>query len=210
MHFVAMAFPNGGVIALPGAVDKVPGTNGAEVKDKEGVIVQSSDKAADEKTIAGTTLTGAGVGGLVRYASGSPGTAVGVGAGVVAAVGVIATMMQHGTDIVFPEGSSWTMVMQCPLEVQEQQLRGIKTLTVYDGPEMTPVNAQQLPLSKPQPQQRQINLFSLVLLAAYDYSKGLITEPLMHILYPDPDGEVYLCTFHGATRSQLWNAELVV
>ncbi len=152
MHFVAMVFPNGVVIALPGAVDKVPGTNGAEVKDKEGLIVQDSNRSGDAKTVAGTTLTGAGVGGLIGSASGAPGTGAGIGAGVGAAVGIIGTMMKHGEDITFPEGSSVIMVMQRPLEVQEQQLAGMSNLTGYDVPQMTPVNAQQMPLAKPKPQ----------------------------------------------------------
>jgi len=157
MHFVSMAFPNGVVIALPGAVDKIPGTNSAQVKDKEGLIVQDSNKSGDAKAIAGTTMTGAGVGGLVGWANGSPGTAIGVGAGVGAAVGIVGTMMKRGEDIVFPEGSTVIMVMQRPLEVQEQQLAGMSNLTGYDvpaqtGPQMTPVNAQQMPLPKPKPQ----------------------------------------------------------
>lgn len=156
MHFVSMAFPNGVVIALPGAVDKIPGTNGAHVSDKEGLIEADNTKGADAKTIAGTTLTGAGVGGLVGYAADAPGTAIGVGAGVGAAVGIIGTMMKHGEDITFPEGSTVVMVMQRPLEVQEQQLAGMSNLTGYDvpqmSPQMTPVNAQQLPLPKPKPQ----------------------------------------------------------
>jgi hypothetical protein len=152
MHFVSMAFPNGVVIALPGAVDKVPGANGAEVKDKEGLIQQQGTKAEDAKIIAGTTLTGAGVGGLVGYASGSPGLSTGIGAGAGAAAGVLMTMFKRGQDIVFPEGSTVVMVMQRPLEVQEQQLGGMGQLTGYDGPQMTPVNAEQLPLPKPKPQ----------------------------------------------------------
>jgi len=152
MHFVSMAFPNGVVISLPGAVDKVPGTNGAEVKYKEGLIEQSSNKAGDAKTIAGTTITGAGLGGLGGYASGSPGLGTGIGAGAGAAAGILITMFKHGDDIVFAEGSSVVMVMQRPLEVQEQQLAGMRNLTGYDGPEMTPVNAEQLPLPKPKPQ----------------------------------------------------------
>lgn len=154
MHFVSMAFPNGVVIALPGAVDKVPGTNGAEVKDKEGLIVQSSNKADDAKTIAGTTLTGAGVGGLTGYATDRPGLGTGIGAGAGAAAGLLVTMFKHGDDIVFGAGSNVTMVMQRPLEVQEQQLRGMTNLTGYDGPAMTPVNAEQLPMPKPKPNQQ--------------------------------------------------------
>ncbi len=151
MHFVSMAFPNGVVIALPGAVDKVPDTKGAEVTDKEGLIKAESTKGDDAKTVGTTALTGAGVGGLVGWSSGSPGMATGIGAGVGAAAGVLAVMMKHGQDIVFPEGSSVVMVMQRPLQVQEQQLAGMGNLTGYDGPEMTPVNAEQLPLPKPKP-----------------------------------------------------------
>ncbi len=154
MHFVSMAFPNGVVIALPGAVDRVPGTNGSEVKDKEGLIQQSSTKAEDAKTIVGTTAGGAGLGALAGYAAGAnPGLGIGIGAGAGAAAGVLETMWKHGnTEIIFPEGSTLTMVMQRPLEVQEQQLAGMKNLTGYDGPEMTPVNAEQMPLPKPKPQ----------------------------------------------------------
>lgn len=151
MHFVSMAFPNGVVIALPGAVDKVPGSTGADVKDKEGLIEAQGTKGQDAKTVATTTLTGAGVGGLVGYASDTPGLGTGIGAGVGAAAGMIAVMMKHGQDIVFPEGTTVVMVMQRPLEVQEKQLAGMGSLTGYDGPQMTPVNAEQLPLPKPKP-----------------------------------------------------------
>jgi type IV secretion system protein VirB10 len=151
MHFVSMAFPNGVVIALPGAVDKVPGATGADVKDKEGLIEAQGTKAADAKTVGTTALTGAGVGGLVGWSTGTPGMATGIGAGVGAAAGMIAVMMKHGQDIVFPEGTTVVMVMQRPLQVQEQQLAGMGNLTGYDGPEMTPVNAAQLPLPKPKP-----------------------------------------------------------
>jgi len=151
MHFVSMAFPNGVVIALPGAVDKVPGATGAEVKDKEGLIEAQGTKAADAKTVGETTLLGAGVGGLAGYAADTPGLGTGIGAGVGAAAGVIAVMMKHGQEIVFPEGTTVVMVMQRPLEVQEQQLAGMGNLTGYDGPQMTPVNAEQLPLPKPKP-----------------------------------------------------------
>jgi type IV secretion system protein VirB10 len=151
MHFVSMAFPNGVVIALPGAVDKVPGATGADVKDKEGLIEAQSTKGADAKTVGTTALTGATVGGLAGYATDSPGLGTGIGAGVGAAAGMLAVMMKHGQDIVFPEGTTVVMVMQRPLQVQEQQLAGMGNLTGYDGPQMTPVNAEQLPLPKPKP-----------------------------------------------------------
>jgi len=64
-------------------------------------------------------------------------------------------MMKLGEDIVFPEGSTVIMVIERPLEVEEQQLAGMSNLTGYDVPQlslqMTPVNAQQMPLPKPKP-----------------------------------------------------------
>lgn len=152
MHFVSMAFPNGVVIALPGAVDNVPGAENAQVKDKEGLIEGKGSKVDDAKTVGGATLAGAGVGGLVGWAANSPGLGIGVGAGAGAAAGVVEMMMKHGADITFPSGTSVVMVMQRPLQVQQQQLTGMGTLTGYDGPNMAPVNADQGPMPKPKPQ----------------------------------------------------------
>ena len=152
MHFVSMAFPNGVVIALPGAVDNLPGADNAKVKDKEGLIESTSSKGDDAKTVAGTTVAGAGIGGLAGWATGLPGLGVGVGAGAGAAAGLIGVMMKHDADITFPAGTNVVMVMQRPLQIQEQQLSGMGSLTGYDGPNMAPVNAAQAPLPKPKPQ----------------------------------------------------------
>lgn len=157
MHFVSMAFPNGQVIALPGAMDRMPGTNGAQVKDKEGLIEQEGGKGKDAKTVAETTLAGGTVGSMVGAASGNLGEGLGIGAGVGAAAGVVGMMMKRGEDIVIPQATTVEMVLQRPLEVQEQQLAGMQQLTGYDGPSMAPVNVQQPPLPKPQTQQPQAN-----------------------------------------------------
>jgi hypothetical protein len=151
MHFVSMVFPNGVVIPLPGAVDNVPGAKDAQVKDKEGLIEGKSSKGEDVKTVGGATMAGAGVGAIVGWAGGAPGVGLGVGAGAGAAMGVIEMMMKHGSDITFPAGTSVTMVMQRPLQVQEQQLQGMSNLTGYDTPNVTPVNVDQNALPKPKP-----------------------------------------------------------
>ncbi|MFT4111217.1 hypothetical protein [Silvibacterium sp.] len=154
MHFVSMAFPNGVVIALPGAVDNVPGAKDVQVKDKEGLIESKGNKVDDAKTVGGATVAGAGIGGLAGWAGGSPGLGVGIGAGAGAAAGIAEMFMKHGSDITFPAGTDVTMVMQRPLEVQEQQLQGMTSLTGYEPPvaSPTPVNPPQNQLPKPQPQ----------------------------------------------------------
>jgi len=152
MHFVSMAFPNGAVVALPGAMDRMPGNSTAQVKDKEGLIEQEGGKGKDAKTVAETTVAGGTVGALVGAAAGNMGEGLGIGAGVGAAAGVVGMFMKRGEDIVIPQGTTVEMVLQRPLEVQEQQLAGMQQLTGYDGPAMTPVNVQQPPLPKPQAQ----------------------------------------------------------
>jgi type IV secretion system protein VirB10 len=102
--------------------------------------------------VGGATVAGASIGGLAGWAGGSPGLGIGVGAGAGAAAGIIEMMVKHGTDITFPAGTNVVMVMQRPLQVQEQQLTGMGNLTGYDGPNMTPVNAEQGPMPKPKPQ----------------------------------------------------------
>ncbi|MBB6142749.1 type IV secretion system protein VirB10 [Silvibacterium bohemicum] len=152
MHFISMVFPNGVVIALPGAVDNVPGAQNAKVTDKEGLIQGTSSKTDDAKTVGGATVAGAGIGGLAGWAGGAPGLGVGLGAGAGAAAGLVGMMMKHGGDITFPAGTDVIMVMQRPLQVQQQQLSGMGNLTGYDGPNMAPVNAEQNTLPKPKPQ----------------------------------------------------------
>jgi type IV secretion system protein VirB10 len=157
MHFVSMAFPNGVVIPLPGAMDRMPGNSNAQVKDKEGLIEQNGGKAQDAKTVTETTLGGATVGSLVGAAAGNMGEGLGIGAGVGAAAGVVGMFMKRGEDIVIPQGTTVEMVMQRPLEVQEQQLNGMQQLTGYDGPPMAPTTAQQAPMPKPQAQPQANN-----------------------------------------------------
>jgi hypothetical protein len=153
MHFVSMAFPNGVVIALPGAVDNVPGVQNAKVKDKEGLVeANGNSKTQDVMTVGGATVAGASVGGLAGWAGGAPGIGIGVGAGAGAAVGLVEMLAKHGSDITFPAGTNVVMVMQRPLQVQEHQLTGMPTLTGIDGPNVTPVNAAQGPMPKPRPQ----------------------------------------------------------
>jgi hypothetical protein len=58
MHFASIIFPNGVEIALPGSLDKVPGSSGAQVKNSEGTVEQGSSVGNDAKQITGTTLVG--------------------------------------------------------------------------------------------------------------------------------------------------------
>lgn len=143
MHFGSIIFPNGVEVALPGSLDKVPGSNGAQVKNSEGTVEQGSSVGQDAKQITGTTLLGAGVGSLAGGGTGNAGMGAGIGAGAGAAIGVLTTLLTRGNDIVFPSGTTVEMVLNRPLVIQQAQLAGMPSYTGIAGP----AGVQQSPVS---------------------------------------------------------------
>jgi hypothetical protein len=134
MHFGSIIFPNGVEIALPGSLDKVPGSSGAQVKNSEGTVEQGSSVGNDAKQITGTTLVGAGVGSLAGGGTGNAGMGAGIGAGAGAAIGVLTTLLTRGNDIVFPPGTTVEMVLNRPLVIQQSQLAGMPSSTGITAP----------------------------------------------------------------------------
>ena len=129
MHFTSLIFPNGVAINLPGTIDKVPGSTDAKVTNSEGKIEQSGSQGKDAKTVASTTMAGAGVGSIVGGGTGHAVEGLGVGAGAGAAAGLIGTLFTRGNDIVFPQGTTLEMTLDRPVSVQQQQLTGMPNQT---------------------------------------------------------------------------------
>ena len=149
MHFTTMIFPNGSVVSIPGAVDGLPGSDGPRVKKNgEGTIEQPGSKGKDIGTIATTTVSGAGLGGIIGAASDHPGEGVGYGAAAGALGGILYTLFTRGNDVVLPEGDAVEMVLQRPLLLQEANL------TMADAPGFVPTGRQQQPLPKPSRSQK--------------------------------------------------------
>jgi hypothetical protein len=147
MHFGSIILPNGVEIALPGSLDKVPGSGGAQVKNSEGTVEQGSSVGHDAKQITGTTLEGAGLGGLAGVGGGNAGMAAGIGAGAGATIAVLTTLLTRGNDIVFPPGTTVEMVLNRPLEIQQSQLAGMPSYTGV----IAPVGLEQSPVITPAP-----------------------------------------------------------
>jgi len=144
MHFTTLIFPNGSVVSIPGAVDSLPGSNGPRVKkDGEGTIEQPGSKGKDVGTIATTTASGAGLGGIIGAGSGHPAEGVGYGAAAGAVGGILYTLFTRGNDVVLPEGDTIEMVFQRPLMLQEANLTG------PDAAGFVPAGQQQQPMEKP-------------------------------------------------------------
>jgi hypothetical protein len=124
LHFTTMIFPNGSVVAVPGVLDNLPGSDGPKVKNNEGTVEQAGSKGRDAGNIAKGAAIGAESGVLGGAVSGNLGRGIGYGSLAGAAAGAIYTLFTRGNDIVIPSGTSVEMVLQRPLILQEAQLAG--------------------------------------------------------------------------------------
>ena len=146
LYFTSLIFQNGTQVFIPGNVDRIPGSSGAEAKGPEGTVEQAGSKGKDAQTVANTTVGGASVGALVGATQGNLGAGAGYGALAGGAAGLAYTMFTRGNDIVLPQGQSIEMVLQRPL-------------TVKMSDALAPSNpnriAPTMPVATPQPPQTQ-------------------------------------------------------
>jgi type IV secretion system protein VirB10 len=151
MHFTSIIFPNGSVVEIPGVVDSVPGTKNQTVKDDgEGTIEQNGDKGRNAGRTAEIALpAGAGVGTIGGAESGHPieGGLAGLGVGL-ATVGVV-SLFTRNADVDIPTGTQVEMVLQRPLQLEEENLAGVGPPGA--APALVPSSTQQKPMTSRRP-----------------------------------------------------------
>src|SRR5208337_3467762 len=127
MHFTSIIFPNGSVVEIPGVVDSVPGAKNQTVKDDgEGTIEQNGGKGRNAGETAKIAIpVGAGSGTIGGAETGHPleGGLAGLGAGL-ATVGVV-SLFTRNADVDIPTGTQVEMVLQRPLQLEEENLAGV-------------------------------------------------------------------------------------
>lgn len=151
MHFTSIIFPNGSVVEIPGVVDSVPGAKNQTVKDNgEGTIEQNGDKGRNAGRTAEIALpTGAGVGTIGGAESGHPieGGLSGLGVGL-ATVGIV-SLFTRNADVDIPSGTQVEMVLQRPLQLEEENLAGVGPPGT--APALVPAARQQKPITSHRP-----------------------------------------------------------
>jgi hypothetical protein len=145
MHFTTMIFPNGQVVAIPGVVNGLPGSDGAKVKDSEGTVEQAGNKGRDVGDVLKGGAIGAEGGVIAGAATGNLAKGIGYGSLAGAAAGAIYTLFTRGNEISITSGTPVEMVMLRPLALEPAQLAGIGD---------TPGQAQFVPATQPQPMKR--------------------------------------------------------
>jgi len=139
MHFDTLIFPNGYTVALPGALDNMPGADTQHVKDKEGTIQADSSKGKDVGTIASTAATGAVIGGV---AAGGKGAGIGAAAGGL--TGLAISMLTRGNDVKIEQGTTVEMVLERPLELEEARLSAAPNVMVPSARQVRPMERPKL------------------------------------------------------------------
>ena len=145
LHFTTMIFPNGQVVAVPGVLNSLPGSDGPKVKDSEGTVEQAGSKGRDAANVAKGAAIGAEAGVLGGAASGDVLKGIGYGSLAGAAAGAIYTLLSRGNDIVIPSGASVEMVLQRPLILQ--QSAQVAAAGESQGQQLSPASQQQ-PMQK--------------------------------------------------------------
>jgi hypothetical protein len=141
LHFTTMIFPNGQVVAVPGVLNSIPGSDGPKVKGNEGTVEQAGNTGKDIGDIAKGAAIGAETGAIAGAASGHLGEGLGIGGAAGAAAGAIYTLLTRGNDIVIPSGAAVEMVLQRPLLLQASHSTGT------EASQLVPANQQQ-PMQK--------------------------------------------------------------
>ena len=151
MHFTSIIFPNGSVVEIPGVVDSVPGTKNQTVKnDGEGTIEQNGDKGRNAGRTAEIAIPGgAGVGTIGGASTGHPieGGLAGLGAGL-ATVGIV-SLFTRNADVDIPTGTQVEMVLQRPLQLEEDNLAGVGPPGT--APALVPASNQPRPITSHRP-----------------------------------------------------------
>jgi hypothetical protein len=121
IHFTSLVYPNGYTVPLPGAIDKVPGTETTQVKDPEGTVQEDSQTgqkvAATARASVDTAVRGAVLGGLP---AGSNAAAIGAGAG--GALGAAIAFLTRGRDVRLDARTTVEMVIQRPIFLDVRRL----------------------------------------------------------------------------------------
>ena len=116
MKLNTLILPNGYTVNL-NAAPRSADSGGKETMDSEGKVTSGGSKAADVGTVAATTATGAGIGGIAGGGKGA-----GIGAGVGGLAGLAAVLLTRGPEAELPRGSTLDVVLEHDLQLEASQI----------------------------------------------------------------------------------------
>jgi hypothetical protein len=119
LHFTTLIFPSGYTVMLPGSVGGMPGSETAQMKNKdtEGTVQGDGDKTHDAATVGKVAATGAGIGAIAGQSA--KGAAMGGAAG--AAIGLASVFLTRGPDVHLQRGTLIEVSLERPVTIDRDR-----------------------------------------------------------------------------------------
>ncbi len=115
-HLTSLIFPDGRTIDMAAAIDRVPGDQGASVREPN-TVKHDSEKGKDLERV-GTAASHAGQIGALTGAAASPSIrGIGVGGLAGVAAGTLIGVLARGTDVLFDTGTAVEIALNQPIAI---------------------------------------------------------------------------------------------
>ncbi len=122
VRFDTLILPNGVTREFKSRLGGIDGRDNQGFDREEGKIKGEGNKAGDAQTVGVGATTGATIGAIAGAASHSSGMGMGIGAAAGAAAGLMGILLTRGPDVVLAKGSTIEMLLDRPLQFDENDL----------------------------------------------------------------------------------------
>jgi len=124
-HLTTLIYSNGYTVDIAAAIDRVPGEQGAHMKEG-GTVQHDSEKGKDMERVGQNASQGGQIGALAGAAANPSLRGVGVGGLTGVAAGALIGILARGTDVRFDTGTSIEIVLNRPMAVEPDKVLGVR------------------------------------------------------------------------------------
>jgi len=122
-HLTTLIYTNGYTVDIAAAIDRVPGEQGAHMKEG-GTVQHDSEKGKDLERVGENGARGGQIGALAGAAASPSLRGVGVGGLTGVAAGALIGILARGTDVRFDTGTSIEIVLNRSMAVEPDKVLG--------------------------------------------------------------------------------------
>jgi type IV secretion system protein VirB10 len=142
-HLTKLIYPNGYVLDMAAAIDQVPGSDSAQMKEP-GTVKHDSEKGKDLERMGRGATQGAVIGGVAGLAARPDAHGYGVGGLAGIAAGSMIGLLARGSDVRFEPGTVVDVVLNHAIALdQRKMLRRAAIPAYYPQPIMVPTERPQ-------------------------------------------------------------------
>jgi hypothetical protein len=131
-HLTDLIYPNGYALSLAAAIEQVPGSQDARMKEP-GTVKHDSEKAQDLKRIGEGAATGGQIGAMAGAVSGGV-RGIGIGGLSGIAAGTLIALLARGSDVRFEIGSGVEVALNQAIGIKGEEVAKAGAMPVTNMP----------------------------------------------------------------------------